>query len=55
MTVATDKRKVSAYLPDDLKEDADKLAEAESRSLSNLIEVLLKQAVEKAKAEGRIK
>jgi hypothetical protein len=52
--ITTDKRKISAYLPDDLKEDADKLAESESRSLSNLIEVLLKQAVEKAKAEGRI-
>ena len=52
--MATDKRKISAYLPDGLKEDSEKLAKSASRSLSNLIEVLLRQAVEKAREEGLI-
>jgi hypothetical protein len=54
MVLATDKRKVSAYLNDDLKSDADKLAKLEHRSLSNLIEVLLQKAVDKARQEGRL-
>jgi hypothetical protein len=48
----TDKRKISVYLPDDLKRKAEKLAESKKRSLSNLIEVLLQEAVDKAEAEG---
>lgn len=52
--VVTRKNKVSAYLPDDLKSDADRLAEVEKRSLSNLIEVLLQDAVDKAKRDGRL-
>lgn len=54
MTVATDKRKVSAYLEEEIKEKADRLAKLESRSLSSLIEVLLKDAIRKAEDEGRL-
>jgi hypothetical protein len=54
MTLATDKKKISAYLDDNLKADADRLAKLEKRSLSNLIEVLLQEAVDKAKHEGRL-
>ena len=54
MTVATDKRKISAYLEDSLKEDAEKLAKLQKRSLSNLIEILLQEAVDKAKSEGKL-
>lgn len=53
MILATDKRKVSAYLSEDLKEKAEKLAAIEKRSLSNFIEVLLQSAVDKFEAEGR--
>ena len=52
--VVTKKSKVSAYLSDEVKVDADKLAELEKRSLSNLIEVLLQEAIDKAKKEGRL-
>lgn len=52
--VVTKKNKVSAYLDDELKADAEKLAELEKRSLSNLIEVLLQEAVNKAKRENRL-
>ncbi len=55
MTVATDKKKISAYLTNGLKEKAEKLAQSEKRSLSNLIEVVLQQAVDKAQSEGRLK
>jgi hypothetical protein len=54
MTLATVKKKVSAYLSDELKADADKLAELNKRSLSNLIEVLLQEAVDKARQEGKL-
>ena len=53
MTLVTSKKKVSTYLSEDLKEDAERLAALEKRSLSNLIEVLLQDAVDKAKKEGR--
>lgn len=52
--VVTKKNKVSAYLADDLKADAEKLADLEKRSLSNLIEVLLQEAVNKAKKDRRL-
>lgn len=52
MTLATSKNKVNTYLDDDVKEDAQRLASARSRSLSNLIEALLIREIKKAKAEG---
>ena len=53
MTVATDKTRVSAYVPEDLKEKAEQLAADEGRSLSNYIEQLLKNQVLAAEAAGR--
>lgn len=54
MAVATDKRKISAYLDSDVLDEAQKLAKLESRSLSSLVEVLLKEAIRKAKQEGKL-
>ncbi len=54
MAVATDKRKVSAYLDEEVKEKAERLAKLESRSLSSLIEILLKEAIRKAEEEGKL-
>ena len=39
---------------EELKLDLEKLAKAERRSVSNLIELLCADAVEKAEREGRI-
>lgn len=52
--VATKKKPSSVYLEDDLKADAQKLAALQKRSLNNLIEVLLQDAVDKAKSEGKL-
>ena len=53
MTVATDKTRISAYVPDELEAKARQLAEDEGRSLSNYIERLLIAEVLKAEAEGK--
>ena len=50
----TDKRKVSLYIEDSLKQGAEMLAKLERRSLNNLIEFLLQEAVEDAKKQGRL-
>lgn len=50
----TTKKKLSLYLDETLKLETEKLAKAESRSVNNLIEVLLKEAISKAKEEGKI-
>ena len=52
MTVATDKKKISAYLPDDLERDAKRLAESRRVSLSTLVVLLLDDAVKAAKKAG---
>ncbi|HLO48647.1 MAG TPA: hypothetical protein VK211_09560 [Kamptonema sp.] len=46
--------KISVYLSPELKADLEKLAKIENRSVSNLAVVLLQQAVDQAKTEGRI-
>lgn len=46
MGVATDKIRVSTYITPELKEQAEKLAAREGRSLSNYIEQLIKRDVE---------
>ena len=53
-TMPTNKAKVGTYIDQSLKDDLEALAALESRSISNLVEVLLKEAVARAKAEGRI-
>jgi hypothetical protein len=45
MVVATKKPKVSIYLPPELKTELDNWAEEENRSVSNLVETVLKDAI----------
>jgi len=45
MAVTTDKARVAAYVPNELKEAAEAMARSQKRSLSNLIELLLDKAV----------
>ena len=45
MTVSTDKAKIAAYIPRDIKEEAEKLAKSQNRTLSNLVGMLLEKAV----------
>lgn len=52
--VATDKSKLMVYLDPEYKRLLEKLAEHHSRSMSNLVEVLVKQAVDQAVKEGLI-
>ena len=46
--------RVTAYLELELKKDLERLAKAETRSLSQMIVVCVKEAIEKAKQEGKI-
>lgn len=50
----TSKAKVGTYIDPELKEALERLAALESRSVSNLVELLIKDAVSKAQAEGRL-
>ena len=54
-TVTTDKKRISLYVQEDLKTALEALAKARRRSLSNLIEVLCEEAVDRARQEGQIK
>ena len=42
------------YLDPDAKDDLEKLAEANNRSMSNFVETLVMQAIDAAKKEGVI-
>lgn len=53
-TMATDKLRVTALINPTLKPDLERLAELENRSVSNFIESLVIQAIEKARTEGRL-
>lgn len=50
----TNLRRVTAYVDPALYEDFEKLADADSRTISQMIAVLIKEAVKKAKDEERI-
>jgi hypothetical protein len=50
----TSKAKVGTYIDQDLKDSLEELAALESRSVSNFVEILIKEAVAKAKSEGRL-
>jgi len=54
ITMAKQKVRMSLYLPDELKTKVEKLAEMESRTISNYIESLCREAVDKAIKEGRL-
>jgi hypothetical protein len=51
----TSKAKVGTYIDQELKDALEELAELESRSVSNYVEILIKEAVAKARSEGRIR
>lgn len=53
-TVTTDKKRISLYVEEELKIALEALAKTRKRSLSNLIEVLCQEAVDKAKQGGEI-
>lgn len=53
-TMPTTKAKVGTYIDQELKDNLVRLAELESRSVSNYVEILIKEAVAKAKSEGKI-
>ncbi|MEP0960110.1 ribbon-helix-helix protein, CopG family [Microcoleus sp. FACHB-1515] len=48
----TDKARVAAYIPHELKEKLEKLAEVEDRTVSKILERLIKQAVAEAEEKG---
>lgn len=47
--------RISVVLPEQTKKDLDKLCEVERRSISNFVYLLIQDAIDKAKAEGKIK
>jgi len=53
LAVATDKARVSTYIDYELKEQAEKAAQLERRSLSNYLEQLIKRDVESKKSPKR--
>ena len=52
--MATDKAKLMVYMEPPYKEGLSVLAAAENRSMSNYVETLIIEAVNKAAEEGRI-
>jgi predicted transcriptional regulator len=52
--VATDKKRVSIYITEELKIDIEKLANVRRRSMSNLIELSMEDTIKKAKENGEI-
>jgi hypothetical protein len=47
--------RISVVLPEQTKKDLDKLCEVERRSISNFVYLLIQDAIDKAKVEGKIK
>ena len=52
--MATDKAKLMVYLDPSYKEGLSKLASRENRSMSNYVETLIMEAVDKARASGTL-
>jgi len=52
--VATSKAKVFAYVEPELKEKLERLAERRNRSVSNLLETLIREEIEQAEKEKEI-
>ncbi len=50
-----DSERISVVLPEQTKKDLEKLCELEKRSISNFVYLLIQDAIDKAKAEGRLK
>ncbi|MBW4617366.1 MAG: hypothetical protein KME21_29950 [Desmonostoc vinosum HA7617-LM4] len=53
--VISDKKRISLYLDEALKSDLERLAKIRKRSLSNLIEVLCEEELERARNNGELK
>ncbi|WOB41728.1 ribbon-helix-helix protein, CopG family [Thermoleptolyngbya oregonensis NK1-22] len=53
--MATSKAKVMAYIEPELKEDLERLADVRNRSISNLLETLIRDEIERAKSTGELK
>lgn len=54
-SVATDKARIVAYCDPAIKTKLERLADLKVRSLSNLVELLLMEAVADAEASGELK
>lgn len=52
--VATSKAKLFAYLDPELKDDLERLADARNRSLSNLVETLVREEIDRARQSGEL-
>jgi metal-responsive CopG/Arc/MetJ family transcriptional regulator len=46
--------RISVVLPEQTKKELEKLCEIEKRSISNLVYLLIQDAIDKAKAEGKL-
>ncbi|BBD63312.1 hypothetical protein NIES2109_61620 (plasmid) [Nostoc sp. HK-01] len=55
LSVVTAKKRISLYLDEALKSDLERLAKIRKRSLSNLIEVICEEEVERAKKSEELK
>ncbi|MBD2457712.1 hypothetical protein H6G80_27030 [Nostoc sp. FACHB-87] len=55
LSVVTAKKRISLYLDEALKSDLERLAKIRKRSLSNLIEVICEEEVERAKKNEELK
>jgi metal-responsive CopG/Arc/MetJ family transcriptional regulator len=51
----SDSERISVVLPAQTKKDLDKLCEIEKRSISNFVYLLVQDAIDKAKAEGKLR
>jgi hypothetical protein len=54
-TMTTSKARLTILIDAEIKEDFEKLCELENRSMSNFAETLLKNFVDNAKREGKLK
>lgn len=52
--VPTNKAKVFAYIEPELKEKLERLAERRNRSISNLLETLIREEIEQAEEKGEL-
>ena len=50
----TDKARIVSYIPPDMKEDLERLAEIRYRSVSNLVEALIGEEIARAKTSGEL-
>lgn len=48
------KPRVSFVIPEEIKDDLEKLAQMEERTVSNYLLVLVRQAIQRARQEGKL-